>query len=167
MLCQICKVNEASVRYTEIVSGALTEIHLCRKCAESEGKAIGANFGFAGMFAAVHPKGKVPDTAEGDADQKCTCCGLSFAEVMSKGRLGCTECYTTFKDKLAPLIEKVHGSSQHVGKVPSETDGSARVRGLLLRHRSKLRKAIETENYEEAARLRDLIRQIEEGMVGG
>lgn len=167
MLCQICKLNEATVRYAEIISGGLTEIHLCQKCAQSEGKPIGADFGFAGLFAAAHPDVKVPGTAESDAAQECTCCGLSFGEAMSKGWLGCAECYTTFKDGLVPLIERVHGALQHVGKVPSETDSSLRVRGELLRCRSRLRKAVELENYEEAAQLRDQIREIEEGMVEG
>jgi protein arginine kinase activator len=167
MLCQVCKVNEATVRYAEIVSGGLTEIHLCQKCAESEGKSLGANFGFAGLFAAVHPDVKAPDAAESDAELKCTCCGVSFGEVMSKGRLGCAECYTAFKDKLQPLVERVHGASQHVGKAPSGTASSLQVRGKLLRYRSKLRKAIELEDYEEAAQLRDQIREIEEEMVEG
>jgi protein arginine kinase activator len=167
MLCQICKVNEATVRYTEIISGGLTEIHLCQKCVQSEDKTIGADFGFAGLCAAAQPKVEAPSVAESDASQKCTCCGISFGDVMSKGRLGCAECYTTFKEQLAPLIEKVHGATQHMGKIPSEKDGLHQIRSKLMRCRGKLRKAIELENYEEAAQLRDLIREIEKKMVEG
>jgi protein arginine kinase activator len=84
---------------------------------------------------------------------------------MFQGRLGCADCYTAFREKLAPLIEKVHGASQHVGKIPSEKRGALSLRSELLRYRSQLRKAIEVENYEEAARLRDLIREVEKTMV--
>lgn len=167
MLCQICKVNEATVQYTEIINSSLTEIHLCQKCAQSEGKTIGADFGLAGLFAAAQPQAEAPAVEGSEAAQECTCCGLSFGDVLSKGRLGCPECYRTFREKLTPLIEKVHGASVHIGKIPCEEDGSLRVRSKLMRYRSQLREAIEVENYEEAARLRDLICGIEREMVEG
>jgi len=167
MLCQICKVNQATVRYTEIMSNSVTEIHLCQKCAQSEGEGIGGDFGLAGLLGVAEEQAEVSTTLEGDAAQACRCCGHSFKDIVSAGRVGCAECYTTFRDQLAHLIEKVHNASQHLGKIPSGKDDALRVRSELLRHRSQLQKAVEEENYEEAARIRDVIREIEEGMVKG
>ena len=164
MLCQVCKVNEATVRYTEIVNNSVTEIHVCQKCAQLEDKTVGAEAPFPGMLAATD-EADGPSVTEADLAAKCSSCGHSLADVMAAGRVGCAECYTTFQAKLAPLIEKVHVASQHVGKVPSAKGEGIRVRTELLRYRGKLREAIEVENYEEAARLRDLIHEIEQKMV--
>jgi len=164
MLCQICKVKEATVRYTEIINNSITEIHLCENCAQLEDKTISEDFALHGLLAA-HDQVEAPGVTEADAAQQCSSCGTSLGDILSHGRLGCAECYTMFGEKLATLIERVHGSSQHVGKIPRVNGDGLRARSELLRYRSQLRKAIEVENYEEAARLRDLIREIEQGMV--
>jgi protein arginine kinase activator len=166
MLCQVCKVNEATVRYTEIVNNGVTEIHLCEKCAQFEDKAIGSEPSFSGMFAAPD-QGDEAGVTEAEVAEKCSTCGHSLGDILAEGRVGCAECYTAFAGQLAPLIKKVHGASQHVGKVPSAEGEGLKVRTELLRYRGQLRNAIEVENYEEAARLRDLIRDIEQKMVGG
>ena len=164
MLCQICKVNEATVRYTEIINNSVTEIHLCQNCAQFEDKTISEDFTLHGLFA-VHEQEGTPSVTDADAAQQCSSCGASFGDILSHGRLGCAEGYTMFGEKLATLIEKVHGASQHVGKIPRMKGKGLRARSELLRYRSQLRKAIEVENYEEAARLRDLIREIEQRVV--
>lgn len=166
MLCQVCKVNDATVRYTEIVNNSVTEIHLCEKCAQFEDKTIGSEISFSGMFTAPDQADEAGVT-EADVTEKCSSCGHSLGDIMAEGRVGCAECYTTFGGKLAPLIKKVHGASQHVGKVPSAKGEGLKLRTELLRYRGQLRDAIEVENYEEAARLRDLIRDIEQKMVSG
>jgi len=166
MLCQVCKVNEATVRYTEIVNNSVTEIHMCQKCAQLEDKVIGTDSPLPGMFAA-HDEADEPSVTEAEVAQKCSTCGHSLGDILAGGRVGCAECYTTFVGKLAPLIKKVHGASQHVGKVPSGKGEGLRVRTELLRYRSQLRSAIDVEDYEEAARLRDIIREIEQKMAAG
>lgn len=165
MLCQICKVNEAAVRYTEIINNSVTEIHLCQKCAHFDEKTPTGGFGFGGALGPVQETTGGTSVQPSDLEQKCGSCGHTLGDVMFQGRLGCADCYTAFREKLAPLIEKVHGASQHVGKIPSEKRGALSLRSELLRYRSQLRKAIEVENYEEAARLRDLIREVEKTMV--
>lgn len=166
MLCQVCKVNDATVRYTEIVNNSVTEIHLCEKCAQFEDKTIGSEISFSGMFTAPDQADEAGVT-EADVAEKCSSCGHTLGDIMAGGRVGCAECYTTFASQLAPLIKKVHGAVQHVGKVPTAKGEGLKLRTELLRYRGRLRDAIEVENYEEAARLRDLIRDIEQKMVGG
>lgn len=165
MLCQICKKNEAAVRYTEIVDSSVTEMDICRKCAEMEDKGSGGEAGFTSAFASVQEKPEVASILEEDVAAKCPCCGGSFRHILSDGRLGCAECYVAFRDRLAPVVEKTHGASRHIGKVASRKRDALPVRNRLLRYRSQLRKAIEAENYEEAANLRDLIRAVEEEMI--
>ncbi len=164
MLCQICKVNEATVRYTEIINNSVTEVHLCQHCAQFGDKAAGDDFPLQSLFT-VHDQVETSAVTETEAAQECSSCGITFGDIVSHGRLGCAECYTVFADKIEPLIEKVHGATQHVGKIPKAKGEGFRARSELLRYRSQLRKAIESENYEEAARLRDLIRGIEQQMV--
>jgi protein arginine kinase activator len=164
MLCQICKMNEATIRYTEIINNSVTEVHLCEACAQFDDKTASEDFPLQGLFA-MQDQTETSAVTETEAAQECSSCGVTFGDVVAHGRLGCAECYTVFADKLEPLIEKVHGASQHIGKIPRAKGEGSRARSELLRYRSQLRKAIESENYEEAARLRDLIRGIEQRMV--
>jgi len=166
MLCQICKINEATVRYTEIINNSVTEVHLCDACAQFDSMTASEDFPLQGLLSMHEDQAEASVVTETEAAQECSSCGVTFGDIVSHGRLGCAECYTVFADKLEALIEKVHGASQHVGKIPSVKGEGYRARSELLRYRSQLRKAIESENYEEAARLRDLIREIEQRMVG-
>jgi protein arginine kinase activator len=164
MLCQICKINEATVRYTEIINNKVTEVHLCQNCAQFGDKAASEEFPLQSLFA-MHDQAETSTGTEADSALECSSCGLTFGDFVSHGRLGCPECYTVFAEKLQTLIEKVHGASQHVGKVPRVKGETFRARSELLRYRTQLRKAIESENYEEAARLRDLIHGIEQQIL--
>jgi len=165
MLCQICKINEATVRYTEIINNSVTEVHLCENCAQFDEKTASEDFPLQSLFTMQDEQAETSTVTETEAAQECPSCGVAFGDIVSHGRLGCAECYTVFADKIEALIEKVHGAGQHVGKIPSAKGEGLRARSELLSYRSQLRKAIESENYEEAARLRDLIRGIEQRMV--
>lgn len=92
---------------------------------------------------------------------ECPHCGLSLAEFNKAGRLGCSECYRVFADELHSLLRKIHGSDQHFGKVPVTDPFQLQVRKELLALRRRLKRAIEREEFEKAAGLRDRINQIE------
>lgn len=170
MLCNICNKNPATVHLTEIVDNQMNELHLCEECARQKSAQMESQFGLSELLAGLAEFGK--PTSGKDKEQqvnlKCPACGLTYADFKKIGRLGCGNCYEAFKKYLAPLLKRIHGSSQHVGKVPSKLGAAqaAKVRSKtsvpdLQDLKLRLQKAIEDEAFEEAARLRDQIKELE------
>ena len=96
--------------------------------------------------------------------QTCAVCETSLATVLKTGKVGCVDCYESFGSQLSAVLEGIHGSTQHRGKRPRVDDARERVRANLQTKRLLLRSALDAENYEEAATLRDDIRTLESGL---
>ena len=172
MLCDLCKQNQATVHLTEIVDEQMSEMHLCEECASQKGAQMESHFGLSDLLAGLADFGKATGTEELTETKVCPSCNLSYEEFRKIGRLGCAECYTTFKRSLSSLLKRIHGSTQHVGKTPELTaaTGAApapkphappKPRSELAELRRKLAQAIDQEAFEEAAKLRDQIREYE------
>ncbi len=158
MQCQRCNENIASVHLTEIIKGEKIEKHLCEECAKDEGYTIKTHVSLQDLLSAfISAHGEASDLAE----TTCPDCGMSYVDFRNEGRLGCPNDYEVFREALDPLMEKVHGTVEHTGKVPSRAGESERKQRDLMSLRRQLRTAVERENYEEAARLRDLIKDKE------
>ena len=157
MLCQICKEREATVHLTEVVDNRVVEMHLCEKCAIEKGMVANYNLPFADMLAGLAGGTKAKP---GAGAQKCGRCGLTYEDFRRTGRLGCPECYNTFKDAIAELLKKIHGTVSYGGKVPAKSEKDSTVMTDLKRLRAALRTAVEKEEFEEAARLRDEIKKL-------
>ena len=136
MICQVCKDKVASIRLKEIISGAVTELHLCRACYETREEQ--------GTGASVSAVDKALSSLAAQAKQKagtetgsvnCPACGTSDDMLREKGRLGCSECYRVFASSLDPILSGVHGSTRHRGKLPRQ---AARNLGIPLSNRSQL-----------------------------
>lgn len=158
MKCQSCQTRSATVHYTDISEGGLKEFHLCEECYAVQ-KPQGTDM--IGMIASAlaAPTSRSPDEP---MPQACSQCGLTYATFRSRGRLGCPACYEAFRPALEPLLEKIHGGKAHMGKTP--LDPGTRDRGrdrLLISLRRKLQEAIQQENYELAASLRDEVHNAE------
>lgn len=160
MLCDICGKNQATVHLTEIVDDQMTELHLCEGCAKSKGTQMEQHFGLADLLAGLADIGQQLDIG-GEAEAKCSNCGLTYQDFKKIGRLGCGECYVAFQETLAPLLKRIHGSTHHSGKVPARKEKVTKARTQLQELRDKLRKAIQNEEFEEAAKLRDKIKELE------
>jgi protein arginine kinase activator len=162
MTCDVCGKNPATVHLTEIVDEQMSELHLCEECARKKSSQMEQQFGLSDLLAGLanfeKPHGAVGD--EKEAALKCPNCELTYKDFKKIGRLGCGECYITFKKYLSPLLKRIHGATSHSGKCPVAT-GAKKNLGLQ-ELRSRLQKAIENEEYEEAARLRDQIREMQE-----
>jgi protein arginine kinase activator len=158
VLCQRCKKQQATIHLTEILQNEKRERHLCEDCAREEGVAIKAQVNLqdilSGMLEAHQEAGK-------EAQLTCPDCGITYAEFRNQGRLGCPHDYEVFAGPLGEVFEKVHGAAQHVGKLPHRAGADSHAQRELLQLRRQLQEAIESEHYEEAARLRDLIRDKE------
>ena len=95
------------------------------------------------------------------AQKKCPSCSASYSEITEGGRVGCPVCYSFFASELSPLISSVHGSGEHVGSVPSRHRAKKERGERLKKLKEELREAVEHENFEHAAALRDEIRALE------
>jgi protein arginine kinase activator len=156
MICQRCH-NEATVHLTEPSGGQLQELHLCRACARKAGLALPESPPNLALDAVVQSLivANVGELAGELAEMVCPDCGIKYMEFRAGGRLGCPLDYWVFTKGLIPLLQRFHGATRHVGKVARRREGAME----RLRMRTRLREAIAGEAYEEAARLRDLLRQ--------
>jgi protein arginine kinase activator len=162
MLCDICGKNPATVHLTEIIDDQMNELHLCEACANQKSAQMEQQFGLSDLLAGLTEFEK-PNNLKRETviSVKCDNCGLSYADFKKIGRLGCSECYTAFKKYLGPLLKRIHGSNFHVGKSPLKVAKTAKKKIDLSSLRDELQKAIEMEAFEEAARIRDQIRELE------
>ncbi len=161
MKCQRCP-KPATLHITEVLADEqFEEVHLCEECAKKylydpQPKAGGGK-------PAAEPEASATTTPGENGGKQCEVCGLKFVEFRNTGRLGCPHDYDAFKDDLLPLLESIHGDVKHAGKSPRRMP---RVKGAqleLARLRRELQQAVTAEAYEDAARIRDRIREIEEG----
>lgn len=159
MLCQICHKNEATIEFTEIINDEATQFHLCEQCAHEKGIEMEQHFSIADLLAGMGDLTEGLETREATA--RCPACGMTLDDFRKIGRLGCGECYKAFRQNLLPLLKRIHGSTRHTGKVKAGRMDTTTRKSELQELRQRLQRAIETEEFEEAAKIRDRIRQIE------
>ena len=161
MVCNICGKNQATVHLTEIIDDQITELHLCEECAQKKGAQMESHFGLSDLLAGLADLGTQFNETETDVKLKCPKCGLTYEDFKKVGRLGCGECYNAFREALVPLLKRIHGSTQHCGKSPKKIAKTVKAKNDLEALKEKLQKAIQREDFEEAAKLRDKVREIE------
>lgn len=170
MLCQSCQKNTATTRIKSIINGELTEYALCPDCAKKLGYSnffndftgLGLGSLLGSFFGTESP---VPQI------MRCEKCGSSFEEISRSGKVGCAVCYKTFRDRLLPSIQRIHGTAHHQGKRPGtmaiqvvkKPEITAQPKLSPLEEKKQaMQKAIEAQDFEQAAVLRDEIRAMEE-----
>lgn len=152
MLCEKCGKRNATVMYTQIVNGQKSSLNICSQCAA--GESIFDNFGSLLSFG----------SRENASNTSCPCCGMTLAEFTRKGRAGCGKCYETFRIHARSMLQKIHGTAKHtagVAPVVKAKEKKAPAKSELDILREKLANAIAEEKFEEAAALRDSIREKE------
>ncbi len=178
MLCENCGQRPATIHQTIISDGNKTETHFCEVCAREKGvpdMLAQGNFSFPNLsihqllssFLGQDPFGGTAVAPKAQAEPRCTRCGMAYSEFAETGRLGCAQCYDDLDLHLAPLIKRIHGTLQHAGKAPKRTGGVLRKRRDLAGLRQELTLLVGQEKYEEAARLRDRIRELEAEIQAG
>src|SRR5579871_1202354 len=159
MLCCICKEKEATVHLTQITGDKMQKVDLCEECAKHKGVNDPAGFSLADLLLGLGASQEL-EQASGGVEVKCPKCGFTQADFKKAGRLGCSECYNTFAEGLEGLLKTMHKGTHHVGKVPHSLQQNKELTERLKALQKKLAKAIEEENFEQAALLRDEIRQM-------
>jgi protein arginine kinase activator len=159
MLCCICKEKEATVHLTQIAGDKMQKVDLCEECAKTKGVNDPTGFSLADLLLGLGASQEI-EQAAGGAEIKCGRCGFTHADFKKAGRLGCPECYTTFADALEGLLKTMHKGTRHVGKVPEALRKTRDLSDRLKLLQKKLSKAIEDEDFEQAALFRDEIKQV-------
>ena len=161
MLCEKCGKNVATTHIRSVVNGMAKEEHLCAHCALKEGVGGLSDSGLSSMLASMF--GDALELGSSNKQVRCKCCGSTFADIAENGKAGCPECYKTFYNEFLPYIKRVHGAVKHIGKVPesryeTQKQDVETVDSLKL----KLAELIREEKFEQAAEIRDRIKEMEE-----
>jgi|LSQX01.3.fsa_nt_gb protein arginine kinase activator len=168
MICQKCQQRNASVHITQIINNEKKEIHLCEQCAQEHkeltmGTSINftAPFGINDLLAGFLGKDNKYGSKPKVSSSVCNVCGMTYEQFTGRGKLGCANCYNVFKNTLEQAFKRIHGNTNHNGKVPTKAGSKVRAAREIEKLKNKLNKAVQAEEYEAAAELRDEIRQME------
>ena len=174
MLCQKCGKKNASVHLTKIINGSKSEIYICEDCARENGELDFPMEGkfplyqfFSGMMGITTPENSEALMPVGEAGMQCSECGLTYAQFCQIGRFGCDRCYNSFGRNILPLFRRLHGNQKHMGKIPTRAGNHLKLRKKLDHYKLELQRKVMDEDFEEAARLRDQIRDLEKQLAGG
>lgn len=174
MLCEECEKNSASLHFTKIINGQKTELHLCEECARDKEEMFtgNQNFSFNSLLSGILnfdqaiQSSSTHSTFNTAKQLKCNKCGMPYHQFAKVGRFGCANCYETFKDKIDPILRRVHsGNTTHLGKIPKRIGGNIHIRKEMDQLKESLQKAIHNEEFEKAAELRDHIRSLEKSLL--
>lgn len=182
MKCQNCGKQEANVKYTQIVNGVKKEMNLCESCAHELG--ITQDFTFnipmdfkslLGNFFGEYEDNFMPSLIS-SKNIKCDNCNTTYDEFINTGKFGCGECYEIFSEKIEPILKNLQGSNRHVGRkgrisngkikqkveeVKEKIDNKHKEKSKIDKLKDELKQAIKEEKYEDAAKLRDEIKKLE------
>lgn len=166
MMCEDCGIRPAKFHLMTIINGDRVERNLCPACMARHQKQIpGIDFtNLAGILNSILEGGRNAEEQERQEAELegyvCEQCGMTYLEFQKCGMLGCANCYQAFKTPMTALLQRVHGNTQHAGRVPGGSHNGTSIRMNIDRLKQKLQKAVEDEEYEQAARLRDAIRAL-------
>lgn len=155
MLCEYCGKHEATTVLKQTINGKTHMVNICNHCANSMLlNNFFSDFSINNLFAqnlSAMPKNQ----------KVCDKCHTSLEEIMETGKIGCDRCYQTFSKELSRSVEKIHGKSNHIGKVPRSAQGTIQMKNLLTEYRMELNRLIAEQEFEKAAEMRDKIRELE------
>jgi protein arginine kinase activator len=160
MVCDNCQERDAVVHLTQVVDGSVTQVHLCEKCAAEKGvetTVAAPKTPLTSLLQSVQQQ-----LASGATDQvRCSFCQGTYKDFRASGRLGCARCYAAFETQLRDLLQRVHGATRHVGRqYDSPAPDALQRASTVLELREQLRRAIELEQFEQAAKLRDELKGV-------
>ena len=189
MLCENCGKHEANVRYTEVINGNKKEMHLCEKCSEKLGIGnmdykMPIDFSsFLGDFFDDFESHSFLPEFNPIKELQCDSCGMTFEDFMNTGKFGCSNCYDAFESKIDPILKNIHGANRHIGRLgeinptttieseitgktkqettkPKEKPKNNKEQSKSYKLKEELQKAIKEERYEDAAKLRDELKKL-------
>lgn len=174
MLCERCGKKNATVHVTKIINGNKTELYLCEECAREKGETEITFEGkfplhqfFSGLMGIFPAGGSETVVSKSSSGLQCPACGLTYTQFGQVGRFGCAQCYEAFTQNLLPLFRRLHGNQKHIGKIPLRAGSFVRLKKDIENLKKELYEKVAAEAFEEAAVLRDKIRQLESELAAG
>ncbi len=168
MYCDECKSNPATVHFTQNIHGKKSETHLCENCAAAKGAIlfdVGNKFSIPNLLGSFLGNNfNVAGVKQISPGLICPNCQMNFNDIRQTGKLGCSECYGAFEQELEPTLRRIHGNSEHIGRIPVRGGEKVLLKRKIDDLKNKLHKAIGNEEYEKAAEIRDEIKTIEKGL---
>ena len=160
MLCDICNKNKAVVHYAEVINGEIKKLNICEHCAKDKGFGVEISFSLGDMLSGIIDDSSKDIERMVAREEKCDSCDMKYEEFKKSGRLGCDQCYKSFEKNLIPILDTIHKHTRHKGKVPKEfKDRFVKIEKIRELNK-KLKEAVENEEFEDAAILRDKIREM-------
>lgn len=161
MLCQNCRVHLATTHIQTIHNAQSTTLHLCSECASK----LGANqfldgFGFNSFLGNLLAAQSPPEVHAGTLI-RCESCGSTLQDILQSGQVGCSDCYSRFYQELLPSLQRLHGKTEHAGKLPEAAKAEVQREHAIAALRIQLGKAVAEQDFETAAQLRDQILALE------
>lgn len=162
MLCEECGKNQATVSITVSTGSGVSTRRLCPECMKKMEVSLAKGDIQTFLSSILSVLGK--EKKESKPDLTCPACGLSYAEFEHSGRLGCAQCYRAFAEPLRPMLQKIHGRTQHAGRRPAafKPDPQDELDAQILELKQKMEAAVAEENFEDAAKYRDELRSLSE-----
>lgn len=165
MYCEECKLRPATVHLAQMFNGQKIETHLCEQCASQKGAII---FGADNQLSISNLLGSflggnysIQEARSPAQNNSCPNCGIKFFDIRQTGKLGCAQCYMAFEQELEPSLRRIHGNRQHIGKIPLRGGEKVLWRRQIEGLKQRLQEAVAREEYEEAAEIRDQIKNLE------
>ncbi len=157
MLCENCGKRQATTHIKQTINGKTAEYHLCPECAAKLGMSGFNPFDMSDFWSSMF-ESHLPEVHKAKV---CPSCDSTFDQIAKRGRLGCPDCYDTFREELLPSLRRMHGKTRHIGKVPKTAFEEVRDEYEVDKLKAELDEAVGREDYEQAAKLRDQIKLIE------
>lgn len=165
MKCECCHEAEATIHLTQVIDGEVKKLNLCQACAQKNGIDLNSPISITDVLLGLgQPSTQKDQPMMSEFDLSCSRCQMTRAEFKKTARLGCPECYKAFMGELNALMQAMHHSRQHVGKIPARQGNEARITAQIASLQKDIETAIAKEEYEIAANLRDKIRALKEGV---
>lgn len=170
MKCEVCQEREASVHLTNYLNGQKAEIHLCQQCAIEKGYLDADDESYtiqdllSGFFnAQANLATKDESNQRTEHQLVCPQCQMTYQRFNKIGKFGCSKCYQNFSSFLNPIFRRLHsGNTSHTGKIPKRQHVHLQHQRLIQNYRDQLQEFVKEEKFEEAAELRDKIKDLEQ-----
>jgi protein arginine kinase activator len=162
MKCEVCGLKEAVIHIRQVFPSGVQEVHVCEECAQEKGFSrdreeetpeLSISNLLSGLVEFREPRGEV-------SRESCPRCGLTVQEFRKRGKLGCSECFPAFAVDVRAALSQMTGRTHHTGKFPRRLSTEPEVAADRDRLRAALKDALEGEEYEKAALLRDRIKEL-------
>jgi protein arginine kinase activator len=163
MKCEVCGLKEAVIHIRQVFPTGVQEMHVCEECAQEKGFSrdreddetpeLSISNLLTGLIEFREPQGEV-------SLESCPRCGLTVQEFRKRGKLGCSECFAAFAGDVRAALSQMTGRTHHTGKFPSSLSVEPHAAADRERLKSELKDALDREEYEKAALLRDKIKEL-------